>query len=165
MRLIWLALTPLWLHQAAESRPSGFAEPIPQPHGSIVETRGSDLGFGLGMARRGVSRGNPVTQKGINFFRGRFSRSASGARKNCKDDGYNRQAHARALGSGPYRTEEKRDKRTCVRKNRLGGTFPGTRIGQCPFISATNVSPNRQKLIATSDSCYRPSLARSSRSY
>src|SRR5580698_7052530 len=50
---------------------------------------------------------------------------------------YSRQAQVRALGIGPYNREEKRDKRTCWRKKRLGGTFPGKRNSFCSFISAT----------------------------
>ena len=42
-----------------------------------------------------------------------------------------------------------------MRKDKLGGTFPGTRISSCPFISATNVSYSA-KLIATSVIGYHP---------
>src|SRR5579864_8821247 len=60
---------------------------------------------------------------------------------------YSLQAHVRAFGRGPYRNEEKRDKRTCWRKKRLGGTFPGIRSSLCPFISATVTSPYKLILL------------------
>src|SRR5579864_211735 len=60
---------------------------------------------------------------------------------------YSLQAHVRAFGRGPYRNEEKRDKRTCWRKKRLGGTFPGIRNRLCPFISATITSPYKLILL------------------